>query len=114
MKQNIVFLNLILSVIYLSSCSAISIKPKGLINDVNYRVIKRINGERTVKIISQVKSESLHWVYLNCNYIFGCYMSCEGPVNSCMKVAALNNFQMKYIMTRKKGHSSPPKCNQYC
>ena len=114
MRQNIIFLSLILSVFYLSSCNAILIKPKGPINDVNYRVIEKINGERTVKIIGQGKSETLNWIYLNCNYIFGCYMSCEGPVNSCMKVAALNSFEMKYIMTKKKRPYSQPKCNQYC
>ena len=114
MKQNIIFLNLILSVVYLSSCSPLLIKPKGTISDVNYRVIEKINGERTVEIIRQEKNESLHWIYLNCDYVFGCYMSCEGPVKSCMQVAALNKFEMKYIMTKKKGHSSQLKCNQYC
>jgi len=114
MRQNIVFFNLILSVVCLSSCSAILIKPKGPINNVNYRVIEKTKDERTVKIIHQGKSESLHWIYLNCDYVFGCYMSCEGPINSCIKVATLTKFEAKYIMTKKKGHSSQPKCNQYC
>ena len=114
MRQNIVLLNLILSIVYLSSCSAILIKPKNSINDANYRVIEKTNGERTVEIIHIGKSEFLHWIYLNCDYIFGCYMRCEGPINSCMKVATLSKFEMKYILTKKKGHSSQPKCNQYC
>ena len=114
MRQNIVLLNLILSIVYLSSCSAILIQPQNSINDVKYKVIEKTNGERTVKIIHLGKNEFLHWIYLNCDYIFGCYMRCEGPVNSCMKVATLSKFEMKYIMTKKKGHSSQPKCNQYC
>ncbi|SVC39909.1 uncharacterized protein METZ01_LOCUS292763, partial [marine metagenome] len=49
MRQNIVFFNLILAVVCLSSCSAILIKPKGPIDNVNYRVIEKTKGERTVK-----------------------------------------------------------------
>ena len=63
--------------------------------------LDRINDEKTVEIVSQEKNKFLHWLYLSCDYIFGCYMRCEGPVNSCMKVATLSKFEMKYIMTKK-------------
>ena len=109
-----IFLGLILSVFYLSSCGAILIKPKDFIGDVNYRVIDRINGEKTVEIVAQEKNKSLHWLYLSCDYIFGCYMRCKGPVNSCMRVATLGKFDMKYIMTKKWSYSSQPRCYQYC
>ena len=114
MRRKMIFLGLILSVFYLSSCGAILIKPKGPIGDVNYRVTDRINSEKTVEIVAQEKNKLLHWLYLNCDYIFGCYMRCEGPVNSCIKVATLGKFDMKYIMTKKRGHSSEPRCYQYC
>ena len=114
MRRKMIFLGLILSVFYLSSCGAILIKPKGPIGDVNYRVTDRINGEKTVEIVAQEKNKFSHWLYLSCDYIFGCYMRCEGPVNSCMKVATLSKFDMKYIMTKKKRHSSQPRCYQYC
>jgi hypothetical protein len=114
MKKKIIFANLILSIFYLSSCSAILIKPEASVSFVDYKVINKTNGTKTVKIILQKKTESLHWIYLSCNYVFGCYMSCEGPINSCMKVASLSNFEMKYITTKKKGHSSQPKCGKYC
>ncbi len=114
MKRKIAFLGLMLSVFYLSSCGAILIKPKGPIGDINYKVIDGINGEKTVEIIPQENNELLNWLYLRCDYIFGCYMRCEGPVNSCIKAATLGKFDVKYIVTKIKGHSSQPKCRQYC
>ena len=114
MRKKIVFLGLVVSIFYLSSCSAILIKPKGSIETVNYRVISKNHGEKTVEIMGQGKNELSHWLYLSCDYIFGCYMRCEGPINSCMRVATLGKFDMKYIMTKKKNHSSQPRCQQYC
>ena len=114
MREKIIFLGLVVSVFNLSSCSAILIKLEGPIEGVNYRVTDENHSEKTVEIIAQEKNELSHWLYISCDYIFGCYMRCEGPTNSCMKVATLGKFDMKYIMTRKKDHSSQPKCQQYC
>ena len=114
MKRKIIFLGLILSVFYLSACSSILIKPEDSIGEVNYRVTDGIDDEKTVEIVAQEKNKFLHWLYLSCDYIFGCYMRCEGPVNSCMKVATLSKFEMKYIMTKKRGHSSQQRGYQYC
>ena len=114
MTEKIIFLGLFVSIFYLNSCSAILIKPEGSIGSVNYRITGENHSEKIVEIIPQEKNEFSHWLYLNCDYIFGCYMRCEGPINSCMKVATLGKFDMKYIMTKKKDHSSQPKCQQYC
>ena len=114
MRRKIIFLGLILSVFCLSSCGAILLKPKGPIGDVNYRVTDGVNGKKTVEIVPQGKNKFSNWLYLSCDYIFGCYMRCEGPVNSCMKVATFGKFNMQYIMTKKKGNSSQPKCHKYC
>ena len=114
MREKIIFLSLVISIFCLSSCSAILIKPEGSIGSVDYRVTSENQGEKTVEILAQEKNKLLHWLYLRCDYIFGCYMRCEGPINSCMKVATLGKFDMKYIMTKKKGHSSQPRCQQYC
>ena len=114
MQRKIIFLGLVLSVFYLSSCGVILIKSGDSIGSVNYKVTGGANDEKTVEIINGKKSKFSHWLYLNCDYIFGCYMRCEGPINSCMKVATLGKFDMKYIVTKKKGHSSQPRCHQYC
>ena len=114
MRKRNIFLGLVVSIFCLSSCSTILIKPEGSIGSVNYRVIGENHSEKTVEIIPQEKNKFSHWLYLNCDYIFGCYMRCEGPINSCMKAAALGKFDIKYVMTKKKGHSSQPKCQQYC
>ena len=114
MREKIIFLGLVVSIFCLSSCSVILIKPKDFIGSVNYRVTGENHSERTVEIIGQGKNKLSHWLYLNCDYIFGCYMRCEGPINSCMEVATLTKFGMKYVVTKKKGHSSQPKCQQYC
>ena len=114
MRKKIIFLGLVVSIFCLSSCSTILIKPEGPIESVNYRVTGENHSERTVEIIGQGKNKLSHWLYLNCDYIFGCYMRCEGPVNSCIEVANIGKFEIKYIMTKKKGHSSQPKCYQHC
>ena len=114
MQRKIIFLGLVLSVFYLSSCGVVLIKPGDSIGGVNYKVTAGTNDEKTVEIINGKKSKFSHWLYLSCDYIFGCYMRCEGPINSCMKVATLGKFDMKYIVTKKKGHSSQPRCHQYC
>ena len=114
MREKIIFLGLVVLIFNLSSCSTILIKPESPIGSVNYRVTGENRSEKTVEIIPQEKNELSHWLYLSCDYIFGCYMRCEGPINSCMKVATLGEFDMKYIMTKKKNHSEQPKCQQYC
>ena len=114
MQRKIIFLGLVLSVFYLSSCGVVLIKPGDSIGSVNYKVTAGTNDEKTVEIINGKKNKFSHWLYLSCDYIFGCYMRCEGPINSCMKVATLGKFDMKYIVTKKKGHSSQPRCHQYC
>ena len=114
MRKKIIFLGLVVSVFCLSSCSTILIKPEGSIGSVNYRVTGENQSEKTVEIIAQGKNKLSHWLYLSCDYIFGCYMRCEGPINSCMEVATLAKFDMTYIVTKKKDHSSQPKCQQYC
>jgi len=114
MRKKNIFIGLVVSVFYLSSCHTLLIKLGGSIEGVNYRVTGENHGKKTVEIIPQEKNELSHWVYLSCDYIFGCYMRCEGPINSCMKAATLGKFDMKYIVTKKKDHSSQPKCQQYC
>ena len=114
MRKKTIFFGLVVSIFYLSSCSTIFIKPEVPIRGVNYKVTSENHGEKTVEIIAQEKNELSHWLYISCDYIFGCYMRCEGPTNSCMEVATLGKFDMKYIMTKKKGHSSQPRCQQYC
>ena len=114
MRNKIIFLGLFVLIFCLSSCSTILIKPEGSIVTVNYRITGENHSEKTVEILAQEKNKFSHWLYLSCDYIFGCYMRCEGPVNSCMKVATFGKFNMQYIMTKKKGNSSQPKCHKYC
>ena len=101
MKSKIIFLSLVFITFYLSACSTVLIKPKEPIENFNYKIN---NAKNTVKIINQKsRDRGLHWIYLKCDYIFGCYMRCEGPINSCMKVATLSNYQIRYITTNIKG-----------
>jgi hypothetical protein len=114
MREKIIFLGLIFLVFYLSSCSSILIKTEGSTEDVNFKVTGETEREKTVEIISQEKNKLLHWLYLNCNYIFGCYMRCEGPINSCIKAASVGQFDIKYIISKTMDHSSQSMCRQYC
>ena len=47
MKNKIIFLNLVFTIFYLSSCNTIAIKLKESIKSFNYEV----NNDKTVKII---------------------------------------------------------------
>ena len=114
MSREIIFPSLILLVFYLSSCSTILIKTEGSTEGVNFRVTGETDRQKTVEIISQEKNKFSHWLYLNCNYIFGCYMRCEGPIDSCIKAAHVGQFGIKYIVSKKMDHSSQPICRQFC
>jgi hypothetical protein len=114
MRREIIFLYLILLVFYLSSCSTILIKTEGYTESVDFRVTGETSREKTVEIINQEKNKFSHWLYLNCNYVFGCYMRCEGPIDSCIQAASVGQFDIKYIVSKKMDHSSQPKCRQYC
>ncbi|MBT4128905.1 MAG: hypothetical protein HOE32_09680 [Nitrospina sp.] len=114
MMRKIVFLVLILLAFYLSSCSTILIKTEGSTKGVNFKVTGETDRQKTVEIISPEKNNFLHWLYLDCSYIFGCYMRCEGPVDSCIKAAHVGQFDIKYIVSKKMDHSSQPICRQHC
>jgi len=114
MREKIIFLGLILLVFYLSSCSTILIKTEGSTKGVNFRVTGETEREKTVEIINQEKNKLFHWLYLNWNYIFGCYMRCEGPINSCIKAASVGQFDIKYIVSKTMSHTSQSKCRQHC
>ncbi len=114
MKRGVFFLGLILLVFYLSSCSAVLVKSEGSMEGVNYKITGESDHEKTVKIINQEKNKFTHWLYLSCDYIFGCFMRCQGPVKSCIKVASNAKFDIKYIVTKHEGHFAQPKCLQFC
>ena len=113
MIREIIFLVLILLAFYLSSCSTILIKTEGSTKGVNFKVTGETGRQKTVEIISPEKNNFLHWLYLDCSYIFGCYMRCEGPVDSCIKAAHVGQFDIKYIVSIKMDHSSQPICRQH-
>ena len=114
MKREFFFLGLVLLAFYLSSCGAILIKPEGSAEGVNYKITGKSDHEKTVEILNQGKNKFTHWLYLNCDYIFGCFMRCEGPVNSCIKVASRIKFGIQYIVTQRKGYFTQPKCQHFC
>ena len=52
MRKKIIFLGLVVSIFYLSSCSTILIKPEGSIGSVDYRVTSENRSEKTVEILA--------------------------------------------------------------
>ena len=59
MQRKIIFLGLVLSIFYLSSCGVVLIKPEDSIGDVNYKVTAGTNDEKTVEIINEKKKQIL-------------------------------------------------------
>ena len=46
-----------------------------------------------------MKSQPIHWLFVQCAYWSGCYMRCQGPVKSCRNIAKKFNLSVSYIQT---------------
>ena len=60
-----------------------------------------VNEQGTVEILGQdMITEPTHWLYVECDHWSGCYMRCQGKINSCKKVATDSGLEVDYIYSR--------------
>lgn len=60
-----------------------------------------VNEKGTVEILGQdMITEPTHWLYVECDHWSGCYMRCQGKINSCKKVATDSGLEVHYIYSR--------------
>ncbi len=98
MKKRMKLVLIVFAISFLASCASNTIVlPKTIPGTVKTYTV---NQEGTVEILGQdMKTEPQHWLYVRCDHWSGCYMRCQGEINSCQKVAKDSEFQVDYIMS---------------
>ena len=62
--------------------------------------IFKVNNAGTVEVkVDNIKNQPMHWIFVSCNHWSGCYMRCQGKINSCKKVARDSEFPVDYIVS---------------
>jgi hypothetical protein len=93
MKNKMGLVLMIFAVSFLSACASNAILvAKNPMSANNYSV----NDKGTIKILDQERITDTHWMYVECDQWSGCYMMCEGKLDSCKHV--LRDY--KYINSR--------------
>ena len=93
MKKKMGLILMVFTVSFLTACASkgnLVAKNLGAAN--NYSV----NDKGTVEILDQKRITDTHWMYVECDHWSGCYMMCQGLLDSCKQV--LKDY--KYINSR--------------
>ena len=100
MKKNMAFILMFFAITFLTSCASNGIfnTPNGILVPKNPGSFKNysVNDKGTVEILGQKNITDMHWMYVECDYWSGCYMRCQGKIDSCKQVAT----DSKYIHSR--------------
>jgi hypothetical protein len=98
MKKTLGLILIFFAISFLTSCASNDIViPKTIPGDVKTYAV---NDGGTVEMLGQdMTTELKHWLYVRCNHWSGCYMRCQGEINSCKKVAKDSNFKVGYIVS---------------
>ena len=100
MKKNMGLILMFFAITFLTSCAS-----NGILNATNGILVPKnpgsfknysVNDKGTVEILGQKNITDMHWMYIECDYWSGCYMRCQGEIDSCKKVAT----ESKYIHSR--------------
>jgi hypothetical protein len=93
MKKKLGLILMVFAISFLTSCASNDIlisKNPGSAN--NYSV----NDKGTVEILGEKTITDMHWMYVECDHWSGCYVRCQGQLDSCKQVET----ESKYIHTR--------------
>ena len=99
MKKRIVFMVTVLAIFFLTSCSSTqTVVPKAFPGSAE---LFKVNNAGTVVVKGNNKDQPMHWVFVECeNQLRGCYMRCQGQIDSCKRVAKNSQIQVEYIFSR--------------
>ena len=98
MNKGPVLLGVILAFFILTSCASNeTVVPKSFPGADKIYSVKN-DGTLEVKGYD-MKSQPIHWVFVQCAYWSGCYMRCQGPVKTCKNIAKKFNLSVSYIQT---------------
>ena len=95
MNKGMVFLGAIFVLFFLTSCASNgTVVPRAFPGSAE---IFKVNDEGTVEVKGyDMTDQPKNWVFVRCKYWSGCYMRCQGKIDSCKQVAT----DSKYIHTR--------------
>ncbi|MFT4579973.1 MAG: hypothetical protein ACI9UO_002825 [Nitrospinales bacterium] len=98
MNKGTVLLGAILALFFLTSCASNgTVVPKAFPGSAE---IFKVNDGGTVEVKGyDMKDQSVHWVFVECDYWSGCYMRCQGPVKTCKSIATKSDLDVAYIHT---------------
>ena len=100
MKKNMSLILMFFAITFLTSCASNgTFNPSnGILVPKNPGSLKNysVNDKGTVEILGQKNITDMHWMYVECDYWSGCYMRCQGKIDSCKQVAT----DSKYIHSR--------------
>lgn len=98
MNKGIVLLGTIFALFFLTSCASDgTVVPKAFPGSAE---LFKVNDEGTVQVKGyDMKDQSIHWVFVSCDYWSGCYMRCQGPANTCKDIAKKSDLDVAYVQT---------------
>ena len=113
MKERMKLVLIVFAIAFLTSCASME-KSIQTLNDfftINNGIVLpkttsgavktySINDNGTVEILGQEMIKDTHWLYVKCDYWSGCYMRCQGQIDSCKRVAKNSQIQVEYIFSR--------------
>ena len=99
MKNKMKLILMVFAISFLTSCASNGVVLPKITSGAERTFT--VNEEGTVEIIGQdMITEPTHWLYVQCDHWSGCYMRCQGKINSCKKVATDSKLNVDYISSR--------------
>ena len=98
MKKRMGLTLIVFTIFFLTSCASNSI----ILLKTLHGMVKTytVNDKGTVEILGQdMTTEPMHWLYVECDHWSGCYMRCQGKVQSCKKVATDYKLDVDHIFS---------------
>ena len=98
MVKRSVLLEAIFALFFLTSCASNgTVVAKAFPGSAE---IFKVTDEGTVEVKGDdMKDQSVHWVFVECDYWSGCYMRCQGPIKTCKSIATKSGLDIAYVVT---------------
>ena len=98
MNKGTVLLEAIFALFFLTSCASNgTVVAKAFPGSAE---IFKVTDEGTVEVNGDdMTDQSVHWVFVECDYWSGCYMRCQGPIKICKSIATKSGLDISYVVT---------------
>ena len=98
MNKGTVLLEAVFALFFLTSCASNgTVVAKAFPGSAE---IFKVTDEGTVEVKGDdMKDQSVHWVFVECDYWSGCYMRCQGPIKTCKGIATKSDLDIAYVVT---------------